>query len=177
MQLSTTLACCQCSGSVTFGYGYVRIILVSNVVKQDPHHFGNLDPHPDPHPHQIKKLDPYSEPHQIKFRIRIRVRIRVRITIMSWIRSRIRINIHFVDDKPKCMEYEHISRFEPLEARISIQIRFCIRVKSLIRIRIRIRAISRIRIRIKVMQIHNTACIRTPDNGSGSSFLQWLSIN
>jgi hypothetical protein len=21
---------------------------------QDPHHFGNLDTHPDPHPHQIK---------------------------------------------------------------------------------------------------------------------------
>jgi len=20
----------------------------------DPHHFGNLDPHPDPHPHQMK---------------------------------------------------------------------------------------------------------------------------
>jgi hypothetical protein len=67
------------SGSVTFGYGYVRIILVSNVVDPDPHHFGNLDPQP----HQIKKLDPYSETHQIK----VRIRIRVRITAMSWIRT------------------------------------------------------------------------------------------
>jgi hypothetical protein len=30
----------------------------------DPHHFGNLDPHPDLHPHQIK------------FRIRILIRIK-----------------------------------------------------------------------------------------------------
>jgi hypothetical protein len=50
-------------------------------IRKDPHHFGNLDPHPDLHPHQIKiririknfKLDP--DPHQ------------------------------FTDAKPKCMEY------------------------------------------------------------------------
>jgi hypothetical protein len=53
-------------------------------ILKDPHHFGNLDLHPDPHPHQIKiririniyKLDP--DPHQ------------------------------FSDFKPKCMEYEPI---------------------------------------------------------------------
>jgi hypothetical protein len=28
----------------------------------DPHHFGNLDPHPDPHPHHSDKLNP--DPHQ-----------------------------------------------------------------------------------------------------------------
>ncbi len=57
-----------------------------------PHHFGNLDPHPDPHSvsnknqdpdpdqHQSDKLDPESDPdpHQL------------------------------ADDKPKCMEYESI---------------------------------------------------------------------
>jgi hypothetical protein len=52
----------------------------------DPHHFGNLDPHPDPHPHQMKirsriknfKLDPEPDPdpHQ------------------------------FADVKPNCMEFE-----------------------------------------------------------------------
>jgi hypothetical protein len=62
----------------------------------DPHHFGNLDLHPDQHPHQIKirilishqsdSLDP--DPHQ------------------------------FADDKPKCIECESIlalfQGFEPL---------------------------------------------------------------
>ncbi len=53
----------------------------------DPHHFGNLDPHPDlnaqkkqeqdPEPHQCDKLDPEPEPHPHKF----------------------------TDDKPKCMEF------------------------------------------------------------------------
>jgi hypothetical protein len=28
----------------------------------DPHHFDNLDPHPDPHPLEKKNLDP--DPHQ-----------------------------------------------------------------------------------------------------------------
>jgi hypothetical protein len=48
-----------------------------SVVDPDPHHFGNLDPHP----HEIKirkrindKLDPEPDPHQ------------------------------FADDKPKCVE-------------------------------------------------------------------------
>jgi hypothetical protein len=52
----------------------------------DPHHFGNLDPHPDPHPHKMKNphpdtsdnLDLKPDPHQ------------------------------FADDKPKCVEYEPI---------------------------------------------------------------------
>ncbi len=35
----------------------------------DPHHFGNLDQHPDPHPHQIK------------------IRIRIRIKVISWNRN------------------------------------------------------------------------------------------
>jgi hypothetical protein len=49
-------------------------------IRMDPHHFGNLDPHPDPHqgeksypdPHQGKKSDP--DPHQIKIRIRSRIK-------------------------------------------------------------------------------------------------------
>jgi hypothetical protein len=32
-------------------------------IRMDPHHFGNMDPHQDPHPHQIN--------------IRIRIRIRI----------------------------------------------------------------------------------------------------
>jgi hypothetical protein len=62
-------------------------------IRMDPHHFGNLDSHPDPHPHQIKsgpgsasgsaqsdKLDPEPDPdpHQ------------------------------FAGDNPKHMEYEPI---------------------------------------------------------------------
>jgi hypothetical protein len=53
----------------------------------DPHHFGNLDPHPDldPHkkqeqdldPHQYDKLDPDPDPHPHQF----------------------------TDDKPKCMNF------------------------------------------------------------------------
>ncbi len=39
-------------------------------IRMDPHHFGNLDPHPD------------SDPHKIKFRIRIRIKV------ISWIRNR-----------------------------------------------------------------------------------------
>jgi hypothetical protein len=37
----------------------------------DPHHFGNLDPHPDPHLHpdsnQSDKLDPEQDPDTHKF--------------------------------------------------------------------------------------------------------------
>ncbi len=51
----------------------------SSVVDPDPHHFGNLDPHRDPHQHKIK--------------IRIRLRIPIRIKVISWIRNRIRINL------------------------------------------------------------------------------------
>jgi hypothetical protein len=56
-------------------------------VDPDPHHLGNLDPHPDRHLHQIKiliririkiyKLDPEPDPHQFAV-------------------------------KPKCMEYDPI---------------------------------------------------------------------
>jgi len=31
-------------------------------IQMDPHHFGNLDPHPDSHPHQYKNQDP--DPYQ-----------------------------------------------------------------------------------------------------------------
>jgi hypothetical protein len=31
-------------------------------IRKDLHHFGNLDPHPNPH--QSDKLDPEPEPHQ-----------------------------------------------------------------------------------------------------------------
>jgi hypothetical protein len=53
-------------------------------IRKDPHHFGNLDPHPDPHQIKIRisikiyKLDPEPDPHQ------------------------------YADVKPKCMEYEPI---------------------------------------------------------------------
>jgi hypothetical protein len=41
-------------------------------IRKDPHHFGNLDPHPDPHQIKIRirnrikiyKLDPEPDPHQ-----------------------------------------------------------------------------------------------------------------
>jgi hypothetical protein len=26
----------------------------------EPHHYGNLEPHPDPHPHQIINPDPHQ---------------------------------------------------------------------------------------------------------------------
>jgi hypothetical protein len=45
-------------------------------VEPDLHHFGNLDPHPDPHPLGIK------------------IRTWIRIKVMSWIRNRIRIRIN-----------------------------------------------------------------------------------
>ncbi len=75
-------------------------------IRKYPHHFGNLDLHPDPHPHQMKiriwikiyKLDPvpgpdpirvkksHPDPHQIKIRIRIRIRILIRVIsrIRAW---------------------------------------------------------------------------------------------
>jgi hypothetical protein len=56
----------------------------------DPHHFGNLDQHPDPHPHQSDKLDPELDPNPHKL----------------------------ADDKLKCMEFEptlaSFQGFEPL---------------------------------------------------------------
>jgi hypothetical protein len=45
---------------LTSGSAWIRI-------RMDPHHFGNLDPHPDRHPHKIK------------------IWIRIRIKVMSWI--------------------------------------------------------------------------------------------
>jgi hypothetical protein len=42
-------------------------------IRMDPHNFGNLEPHPDPH--QIK--------------IQTRICIRIRIKVISWIRIRI----------------------------------------------------------------------------------------
>jgi hypothetical protein len=56
-------------------------------IRMDPHHFGNLDPHLDPHPHQIK--------------IRIRIRIRIKSERLD-----LEPDSHqFADDKPKLMKY------------------------------------------------------------------------
>ncbi len=44
-------------------------------IRMDPHHFGNLDPHPGPHPHYSK------------------IAIRIHIKVISWIRNPIRINL------------------------------------------------------------------------------------
>jgi hypothetical protein len=83
-------------------------------VRINPHHFGNLDPHPDPHPHQSDKLDAEPDPHQ------------------------------FANYKPKCLvmslfepPFKRLRLY--LEARIWIQIHIGIRVKSRIWIRIRIK--------------------------------------
>jgi hypothetical protein len=40
----------------------VKLFTFFSVV--DSHHFGNLDPHPDPDPYQSDKLDPEPDPHQ-----------------------------------------------------------------------------------------------------------------
>ncbi len=64
-------------------------------IRKDPHHCGNLDPHPDPHSHQIK------------------IRIRIKIYKMDPERDLHR----FADVILKCMEYEPIlalfQGFEP----------------------------------------------------------------
>jgi hypothetical protein len=44
-------------------------------IRMDPHNFGNLAPHPDPH--------------------QIKIHIRIRIKVISWIRHRIQIRINF----------------------------------------------------------------------------------
>ncbi len=54
-------------------------VLLTRIL-MDPHHFGNLVPHPDPDPHQIRNQDP--DPHQIKKK-RIRIRIRICINVMQ----------------------------------------------------------------------------------------------
>ncbi len=79
----------------------------------DPHHFGNLDSHPDPHlhpdPHQSDKLDPEPDPdtHNI------------------------------ADDKPKRMEYEPSwALLKGLSLYLEASIWIRIRVKSRIQIRI-----------------------------------------
>jgi hypothetical protein len=59
-------------------------------IRKDPHHFGNLDPHP----------------HQIKIRIRIKI---YKLDPDP---------LQFADVKPKCMEYDpiyckHFQGFEP----------------------------------------------------------------
>ncbi len=95
-------------------------------ILKDPHHFGNLDPHPNPHLHP-------DHPHQRKFRIWIHIKIHE-------LDPEPDPDLYqFADDKPKGMEYEPIlalfQGFEPFsEARIWIRIQIRIMVKSQIRI-------------------------------------------
>ncbi len=109
-------------------------------ISMDPHHFGNLDLHPDPH----------------------QIEVRIRIKVINWIRNRSRNLINFqMTSQNVC----NMSLFEPLLRSWYLdphqgdksdpdphQIK--------IRIRIRIRVFSRIRIctriRINVMWIYNT---------------------
>jgi hypothetical protein len=67
--------------------------LKGSVVDPDPHHFGNLDPHP----HQIK------------------IRIRIHIKVTSWIRNRIRINLQMTSQNVWIMSlfYHFFQGFEP----------------------------------------------------------------
>jgi hypothetical protein len=54
---------------------------------QDPHYFGNLDPH------QNDKLYPYPDPHPHQIKIKIQMCIKEISWIRNWIRNRIRIRI------------------------------------------------------------------------------------
>jgi hypothetical protein len=105
----------------------------------DPHHFGNLDSHPDPHPHQIK--------------IRIRIRIHIKVDPEPDPHPH-----QFADDKPKCMEYEQgrTQEFARGDAHFWLTYPLPPRIWIWIRIRIRIKILSSIRIRIKTMRIHST---------------------
>jgi hypothetical protein len=108
-------------GTVQYRIGvlWIRILV-------DPDHFGNLDPHPDPH--QIKNPDLDQ----------IKTRIRIRIKVINWIR--VSINLQKTSQNVWNMNLFEIF-FKGLrlyfEARIWIRIR--IRVKSRIRVRIRIK--------------------------------------
>ncbi len=48
---------------------FLSVLWIRILIRMDPQHFGNLDPHSDPHLHQIK----------------IRIRIRIHIKVISWI--------------------------------------------------------------------------------------------
>jgi hypothetical protein len=81
---------------------FVPVFWILIRIRMDPHHFGNLNPHPDPH--QIKSgsasrsaSDKNPDPHLIK----IRIWIRIRITVISWDPGPHR----FADVQPKCLEY------------------------------------------------------------------------
>jgi hypothetical protein len=111
----------------------------------------------DPDPHQIEKYR--------------RIQIRIRNIVISWIRSRIKLQM------TSQSVWNHMSLFEHffkvlslyLEARIWISIKFKGRIRIRIRIkvtnrtRIRIKVASRIliRIHIKVMRIRNTVTVYT----------------
>jgi hypothetical protein len=78
-------------GQMLYSVLWIRIRIR---IRMDPHQFGNLDPHPDPHLHQIK--------------IWIRIRIRICIKLISWIRIRIRINLQMTSQKVLKMSlFEH----------------------------------------------------------------------
>jgi hypothetical protein len=46
-------------------------------VSVDPHHFNNLDPHPDSHPHPDPHPHPHPDPHPHQIKINIRKRIKI----------------------------------------------------------------------------------------------------
>jgi hypothetical protein len=80
-----------------------------SVVNPDLHHFGNLDPRPDPHSHQIKiririnkpMASPnvwnlslfwhFSKSPSLYLEARIRIRFRIRVMGRIWIRIRIKV--------------------------------------------------------------------------------------
>ncbi len=69
-------------------------------IPKDPHHFGNLDPHPDPH--QIK--------------IRIWIRIRIRITMYKLYPEPDPDPHQFADVKPKCIDMSFFKHFLKVRA-------------------------------------------------------------
>jgi hypothetical protein len=89
-------------------------------IRKDPHHFGNLDPHSDPHPRQ-KKCGSAS-----KFISFIRNRIRIRINLQ--------MSSQNVWNEPILALFQGFEHF--FEAMIWTRIRIRIWVKSRIRIRI-----------------------------------------
>jgi hypothetical protein len=109
----------------------------ANDVEPDPHHFGKLDPHPDPLSHQIKiRISQHQNPHQMK------ISILIRIKVISWLQNRIRIRINLQMTSQNVWNMSLIEHFCKgmniyLEARIWIRIQIRIRVKSRIWIRIK----------------------------------------
>ncbi len=53
---------------------FLPVLWIRILIRMDPHHFSNLDPH--------------------LYQLKIRIRIRIRITVISWIRNGIWIRIN-----------------------------------------------------------------------------------